>query len=228
MQSRQWDEEYRKQVFLTGSQVPQLDFRHFIKWLKKHQHCALAERRALDLGCGNGKNSFYLSDQEMQVTGIDISQVAIDAAKERASREGYDVDFRVGSIAELSDWPDGYFDLAIDMLSSNSLLSDGRRRFLNELWRVLKPGAYALIKVPGLEHDKNAENLLRKFPGPEHHTYVMPKTGITEHVFTQSELEYDFQNYQIHKLEQRSSRTIFDGTPYNRKFWLIYLQKPQG
>lgn len=37
---------------------------------------------ALDIGCGNGRNSRYLASQGFQVTGIDVSEQSIRWAKE--------------------------------------------------------------------------------------------------------------------------------------------------
>jgi SAM-dependent methyltransferase len=42
--------------------------------------------KALDIGCGTGDNSIWLAQQTFQVTGIDISETAIEKAREKAAR----------------------------------------------------------------------------------------------------------------------------------------------
>ena len=43
---------------------------------------------ALDLGTGQGRNAVYLAGQGWNVTGLDISQVGLDAARENAAKSG--------------------------------------------------------------------------------------------------------------------------------------------
>ena len=47
---------------------------------------AIQPCKALDIGCGTGDNSIWLSQQGFQVTGIDISEIAIQKAIEKASQ----------------------------------------------------------------------------------------------------------------------------------------------
>jgi 2-polyprenyl-3-methyl-5-hydroxy-6-metoxy-1,4-benzoquinol methylase len=42
----------------------------------------LKKGRALDIGCGNGRNSLYLATQGFDVTGLDISNNSIEWANE--------------------------------------------------------------------------------------------------------------------------------------------------
>lgn len=42
--------------------------------------------KALDIGCGTGDNSIWLAQKLFQVTGTDISEIAIEMAKEKASK----------------------------------------------------------------------------------------------------------------------------------------------
>jgi ubiquinone/menaquinone biosynthesis C-methylase UbiE len=61
--------------------------------------------RVLDIGCGPGDVSFIAADlvgPKGRVVGIDQSQSAVEAARERAQRGGHDnVDFHIGDVAEV-------------------------------------------------------------------------------------------------------------------------------
>lgn len=70
----------------------------------------LAPGRALDLGCGEGRNAIYLAEHGWRVTAIDFSDVAIDKARRIAERRGVTVDWRVEDVST-SDLPQGAFDL---------------------------------------------------------------------------------------------------------------------
>jgi len=50
--------------------------------------------RALDIACGEGRNSIYLARQGFRVTGLDISDVGIAKGTQRAVEAGVEVEFR--------------------------------------------------------------------------------------------------------------------------------------
>ncbi len=47
--------------------------------------------RALDLGCGEGKNSMFLAERGFQVTALDISSVALERLRKLASEKNLQV-----------------------------------------------------------------------------------------------------------------------------------------
>ena len=52
-----------------------------------------------------------------------------------------------------------------------------------------------------LDEDRNAERLLREHPAKEQGSYVHPKIGVAEHVFTEDEIQTALAPYfTIHKL----------------------------
>jgi SAM-dependent methyltransferase len=56
--------------------------------------------RALDIGCGTGDNSIWLAQNHFQVTGTDISDIAIAKAKEKALKNSVECTFLVGDFLE--------------------------------------------------------------------------------------------------------------------------------
>jgi methyl halide transferase len=46
----------------------------------------IAPCKALDIGCGTGDNAIWLSQQHFTVTGVDISEIAIEKAREKAAQ----------------------------------------------------------------------------------------------------------------------------------------------
>ena len=72
----------------------------------------LTPGRALDLGCGEGGDSLWLSRQGWDVTGVDISATAIDRARAAASAAGIPAERLHLVLADLGSWqPESEFDL---------------------------------------------------------------------------------------------------------------------
>ena len=67
---------------------------------------------ALDIACGEGRNSVFLARQGFRVTGVDISEVGLAKAARRAREAGVDVEL---VHADLDDFqPAGPFDLVVN------------------------------------------------------------------------------------------------------------------
>jgi SAM-dependent methyltransferase len=221
-----WEKEYRNPKLVTNSDEPQIDFKHFIKWLRKHEHVELDGLRVLDLGSGTGKNSLFLAERGSNVTGIELSTTAVKIAEQRAEERGLFAEFIEGSFGNKLQFPDETFDLILDVVSSNSLSEKERTRYISESARVLKTGGHMFIKTLCKDGDKNAQYLLEHFPGPEPDTYIMPETRLVERVFSKDDIESLYSPFfKILSLERKHSYTQFQGKSYKRFFWNIYLQK---
>jgi SAM-dependent methyltransferase len=69
--------------------------------------------KALELGCGPGRNAVWLAQQGFAVDAVDLSAAALDWGRERAAAAGVDVNFIETSIFELDEGFTGY-DLVYD------------------------------------------------------------------------------------------------------------------
>jgi len=98
--------------------------------------------RFLELGCGAGEMSLWFAEKGFEVYGIDISPTAVVWAKEKAAVRKIKADFRVGSVLDLSEFPDNYFDYILDGHCLHCIIGDDRRKFLSKALRVLKPGGF--------------------------------------------------------------------------------------
>ncbi|HLG17200.1 MAG TPA: class I SAM-dependent methyltransferase [Blastocatellia bacterium] len=114
-------------------------------------------KKVLEYGCGTGSYAFFLAQNGATVTGIDISDVAVNLARQQANRRRLDgLDFRVMN-AEQLDFGDDSFDVICGTGILHHLQLD---RAYAELSRTLKPEGRAVFVEP-LGHNALI-NLYRK------------------------------------------------------------------
>ncbi len=137
--------------------------------------------RILDVGCGAGTNALYLARLGYRVTGVDVADGAVAAARSRAERAGLDVEFHVADALQLP-FEGATFGGAIDVGCFHSLPIDLRPAYSRELARVLRPGgAYAVAWVA---REYTAEL------GPPHRPSLNEVTGAFEEEFLFRHSEY--------------------------------------
>lgn len=79
-----WDERYGAEQVWSGNPNP-----HLVTYASQ-----LPAGTALDFGSGEGADAIWLAQQGWQVTGIDISPVALEGAAARAERLGLEVNWQ--------------------------------------------------------------------------------------------------------------------------------------
>ncbi|MEV7074010.1 class I SAM-dependent methyltransferase [Streptomyces sp. NPDC093990] len=97
--------------------------------------------RALDLGCGPGRNALYLASRGFEVDAVDLSPAAIAWAGERVLETAADVRFVCGDAFSLSGRElCGTYDLIYDSGCFHHLPPHRRVSYLALLERHLAPG----------------------------------------------------------------------------------------
>lgn len=224
-QTDAWEKEYRNPKLVTGNAEPQNDVKRFLKFLKKDAKIPLTDLKVLDLGCGTGRNANYLAEQGSKVTGYEISRTALSIAKKRATDDDLSVDYCIQNIGATFPEAAESFDLALDVTSSNSLNDRERATYLDEVYRVLKPGGHFFVRALCKDGDANAKELLKRSPGTEYDTYINTKMGLTERVFSKEDFLKMYNQFKVLKLEKKTHYSRFDGRIYKRNYWLAYLKK---
>ena len=106
---------------------------------------SLPPGRALDLGCGLGRASFYLGNLGWQVDGVDFVPQAIETARQRAEAAGItNVTFHLGPVTTLPQLS-GPYDLALDVGCAHSFSTAELATYQAELSRLLRPGGVYLL-----------------------------------------------------------------------------------
>jgi 2-polyprenyl-3-methyl-5-hydroxy-6-metoxy-1,4-benzoquinol methylase len=130
----EWDQIYRKYPLKSwgwelGKPRPIL-----VEFVEKG---LIKKGKALDLCCGAGTNTVYLAENGFEVTAIDISQKAIEYAKEKAEHANVKINFMILSFVDLR-FRDEEFDFVFDMSCFHHVEIEERASFIEGVHRVLK------------------------------------------------------------------------------------------
>jgi len=101
--------------------------------------------RALELGCGDGRNSVHLARRGFHVSGLDIAPSAIDWARETARDAGVVLDLHTGSVVDVAVFQNNSFDLVVDGHCAHCIIGDDRKAMFASVYRVLRPGGAFLL-----------------------------------------------------------------------------------
>jgi O-antigen biosynthesis protein len=104
-----------------------------------------AGKRVLDIACGEGYGSFELAQTAGSVIGVDISEEAVEHAKQNYERDGLPLEFKVGSAAQIP-----LDDASVDLVVSFETIEhhDQHEAMIAEIRRVLSPGGCVIISSP--------------------------------------------------------------------------------
>jgi len=158
---------------------------------------------ALDLGCGEGADAIWLAQQGWQVTGVDISPVALERAAQHAEEAG---------VAEQIDWqrhelgktfPAGTFDLvSAQFLHSTVVLP--REEILRQATEAVAPGGILLVEghLGFPDMDKHADHPEVHFPTPAE---------------VISDLKLEDGRWEILVSREHGREQVIDGKPLKRR-----------
>ena len=144
------------------------------------KHYGLTPRdRILDVGCGKGFLLYEFTQvlPGVEIAGLDISQYAIDHAKEEVRPF-----LRVGSATSLP-WPDRTFDFVVSITTLHNLYNYELSNALKEIERVGKAKKHVIIESYRNEQEK--ANLLywqltcRSFYTPKEWEWMFQQSGYT-------------------------------------------------
>lgn len=107
---------------------------------------AASPGRALDVGCGTGRDAVFLAENGWTVTGVDAVPRALDTARRRSQAANVEVRWVAGDVTHMQqlDIGDGH-DLVLDLGCFHGLSDHGRVLCANGITSVAAPGALLLM-----------------------------------------------------------------------------------
>lgn len=123
--------------------------------------------KVLDIGCSTGEFLRFIQPFFKEITGIDISDIAIKSAKSKGLENVFQIDIEHQKLP----FKDESFDLIFCLEVLEHLLQE--KNCLFEIKRILKPEALVLITVPNdvLQWRKRFKVLFGKIPFQEELPY---------------------------------------------------------
>ena len=93
------------------------------------------DTKILDLCCGAGQTTQFLVQRSDNVTGLDISPVALARAKNKVPEAKY-----IEGLAQNIPLPDNHFDLVHTSAALHEMTPEELEQIFKEVYRILKPG----------------------------------------------------------------------------------------
>jgi len=161
-------------------------------------------KRVLDAGCGNGRHVVYFAELGFEAYGFDVSSTAIKVAKKWLAKRKLKAHLRQADIADLSFYPDNYFDLIISHGVLDHMLFFKAKKAMKEIKRVCAPGGYVYITLRSTEDSEcgRGEEVAKN-------TFVLKEgyeKGLIQHYFNPKEINELFKGFRVFDLELYEER----------------------
>ncbi|MBD2311803.1 3-demethylubiquinone-9 3-O-methyltransferase [Desertifilum sp. FACHB-1129] len=186
VQADRWWDANEKIYALYHLNRPRFEF--FDRYIENWQGLT-----ALDVGCGGGFSCEYMAKRGVKVSGIDLSEKCIQAARNHANLNQLEIDYRQG-VAEKMPYNNDTFDavICVDVLEHVADVS----QVLAEIHRILKPNGIFFFDTINRNFKSKVvmiwmlENILReiqpgvhdweKFITPEELTQMLESQGFNQ------------------------------------------------
>lgn len=134
------------------------------------QHATITARNVLDIGCGGGILSESMAREGATVTGIDLSQAALDVAKLHAMEAGIDnVKYECISAEDFADQHAGGFDVVTCMEMLEHVPEP--EKIVQACKECLKPDGAAFFSTL----NRNGKSWLFAIVGAEYLLNILPR-----------------------------------------------------
>ena len=197
MKSVDWDQKYATTELVWGAGpnrflVPEVADLH--------------PGKALDLGCGEGRNAIWLAERGWQVTGVDFSEIGLEKARRLASERGVEVNWLRADLLEYEP-AHSAFDLVIVFYIQ--LPAAELSAVIKKAVAALAPGGTLLV----VGHD--LLNLSKGVGGPQ-------DPGV---LFTPADIERHLAGLHIERAERVLRPVIEEGREVNAIDALVRARK---
>jgi len=169
-----WDERYAQDNYLFGTEPA--------AFLTAHVGSLQAGQRTLVVADGEGRNSVFLAQQELEVTAMDASPVGIAKAKRLADERGVAVNFELADLLSWTWEPDAY-DLVVGIFIQ-FMGPEDRTKVFKGIQTTLRSGGRLLL------HGYRPEQLAYGTGGPP----------IVENMYTEELLGAAFPDLETERL----------------------------
>ncbi|MGA2367374.1 MAG: class I SAM-dependent methyltransferase [Dehalococcoidia bacterium] len=214
-----WDNEYRQQKHIWGKGPSELAV-FAVDYLKQHPPAAEAPR-IIDLGCGYGRDVFYIAQNiRCSITGIDKSPEAIRMVWDgRPEKSQSDIRFEHRDFLELPT--ENKYDIVYTSNIYHLLRLDERARFREIIKSILEPQGLLFMSVMSL---RDPQHYGKGDPVANETNSFVDKVYL--HLCTEEELREDFGFLTVRELQENPyDEPRSNGETHHHMIWLLAGQK---
>ena len=176
-------------------------------------------KSVLDLGCGLGRHAVLFAKYGFKVTATDISKDALDFLRKYRREQGVDISCRLADMEKLP-FADDAFDAIFAMHSAGHADTQGMKRVMEEIKRVLKPDGTVFMTLCSKETWTYAESGL---PKVDDNTVIKtdgPEQGVPHFFVDRDDIAKLFADLELIKV--RHIDDCYDGGKWkNQKHYFI-------
>jgi SAM-dependent methyltransferase len=214
-QMSRWDSTYSQRMDFFGEGASQLGV-HALIVFQSHD-----AKKILELGCGQGRDTIYLAENGMEVTGLDYSETGLCQVKDKAAQKGVEgsIVLKVGDARKGLPFEDGSFDGCFSHMFFTMQFPEKELFFIfSEVLRVLKPGGLNIYSVRNVNDPHFGMGM--------HHGEDMWQNplGFIVHFFSEDKVRRLAKGYDLLWIKE------FDdpSPPFTKKLFEVALQKPKN
>ena len=213
-QRTHWDGTYARKADFFGVEPSEFGVRAAAT-LAQH-----GLRKILELGCGQGRDTFLFLQRGFEVTGLDYAEAGLRQMQERAAALGVEkaLALQLCDVRKGLPFPDQSFDGCFShMFFTMELREEELQGIFGEVLRVLKPGGLNIYSVRNV-HDPH-------FQKGNHIAEDMWQNpmGFVVHFFSPEKVERLAEGYEVQWVKE------FDdpSPPFTKKLYEVVLRKPE-
>lgn len=221
---KDWQAEYKSQGIPSSfRQAASGVVKTLVEYLGQHNKLT---GKAIDLGAGRGRNSFYLAQHGFEVLALDFVESNVAYINQQVEKSKLPVVAKTQSVAELWPLADLSLDLVIDVFCFKHLYTTNQQAaYITELLRCLKSGGIFLISLAGID-DGYYGPLLKNSLEPKRNLIVDPVANIQSILYTPEQLEEKFApNFTTIVFEDQRKVDQMHGRDYMRSTLMFIMQK---
>jgi SAM-dependent methyltransferase len=213
-QQKQWDKTYAGAQDFFGREPSELAV-SALPTLKEHK-----VRTVLELGCGQGRDTWFFAKNGLEVTALDYSELGICQMRERAKKEELDgvVTATVHDARDPLPFNDGAFDAVYSHMFITMEFSEAEiAKMLAECRRVLRPGGINIYSVRN-DHDPHYGKFV-----PKGKDMWQNPMGFVVHFFTEDKIRRLAGGYDLLWTKEFEDHS----PPFVKKLYEVALEKPR-
>ncbi|WP_028950556.1 class I SAM-dependent methyltransferase [Sulfurihydrogenibium subterraneum] len=139
--------EFTGERYIPDLKEAQISYEHWHRYL--YASYFAKDKVVLDIACGEGYGSDFLSNYANKVIGVDIDKNSINHAKSKYKKEN--LEFMTGSVSNIPIEGSKIFDVIVSFETIEHVDEETQSMFIQEVKRLLKEDGIFIVSTPNKE-----------------------------------------------------------------------------